>query len=183
MRGRTRGITAFLAIAFGLAWLPYIPALFGADPFGGLLMPIVAAVACVVVRRWVTREGFADAGLRPNLRHSWRLGLLAAAWPLVATPLAVVIVIAIVIGVGPGGLSLPWGLAALNAVSILGWLLGSIAGAAIFLGEELGWRGYLQIRFVGRVALQGGGCDRPDLGVWHHPLILTGGEPTTVWKP
>ena len=106
---RTRGIVAFLAIAFGLAWLPFAPALLGLDAPGAILMPFAPAIAAFVVRKWVTREGFADAGLRPNLRR-WPFYLLAAAWPFAAAPLGVLLALAL--RLGPEGLALPWGLTA-----------------------------------------------------------------------
>ncbi len=53
-------------------------------------MPVAPAIACFVVRRWVTREGFGDAGLRPNLRR-WPLYLLALAWPFAVHPLRVAV--------------------------------------------------------------------------------------------
>ena len=106
---RTRGIVAFLAIAFGLAWVPFAPVLLGLDAAGAILMPFAPAIAAFVVRKWVTREGFGDAGLRLNLRR-WPFYLLAAAWPFAATPLSVLLALAL--RLGPEGLSLPWGLAA-----------------------------------------------------------------------
>ena len=44
----------------------------------GALSP---AVAAIIVRKWVTREGFSDAGLRLN-RHHWRYYLAALVLPL-----------------------------------------------------------------------------------------------------
>jgi hypothetical protein len=71
-RSRTRGLTAFLLISFGVAW--------GWEAVAHLLLgwslvnPLVQvpagfapATAALVVRRWVTREGFADAGSRLRL--------------------------------------------------------------------------------------------------------------------
>src|SRR3954447_19895232 len=72
------GVPAYLLIAFGLAWAPFLPLLWGGPEVPPVLMPFAPAIACVVVRRWVTREGFGDAGLRLNLRY-WRLYLIALA--------------------------------------------------------------------------------------------------------
>jgi uncharacterized protein len=106
----SRGIPVFLAIAFGLAWAPFLPVLFGGTPVAVVFMPFAPAVACFVVRRWVTREGFSDAGLRHRLRQGWRLYFIAALWPLLAAPVAVVLVINIGHGASPG-MQLPWGMA------------------------------------------------------------------------
>ena len=138
-----RGIGVFLLIAFGLAWIPFIPTLFGHDPAGVFLMPIAPAVAAVVVRRWVTREGFRDSGLLPDRRH-WRLYLIAVAWPLAATLVSVPL--AMVVRLAPAGFTLPWGMAPPGPLDLLSWMALSIAIAPVIAGEEIGWRGYLQVR-------------------------------------
>jgi hypothetical protein len=72
MNTRTKGIVNFLVLTFGLSW-PLATLLlfqFGlapddtrlAAPFG-----FAPALAVIIVHKWITREGFADAGLRPNL--------------------------------------------------------------------------------------------------------------------
>jgi membrane protease YdiL (CAAX protease family) len=57
------------------------------------------------------------------------------------------------------------------------WVGVSVLIVPVVLGEELGWRGYLQLRlFPGRpltAALATGLL----WGIWHYPLILSGGEP------
>src|SRR4051794_11144668 len=58
------------------------------------------------------------------------------------------------------------------------WVGLSVLIVPVVLGEELGWRGYLQLRlFPGRpvTAALATGCL---WGIWHYPLILSGGEPT-----
>ena len=47
--GRWRGIIAFLALAFGLVWLPVLPALVG-GPAILVLMPFAPAIAATLVR-------------------------------------------------------------------------------------------------------------------------------------
>jgi membrane protease YdiL (CAAX protease family) len=170
-----RGIIAFVAIAFGLAWLPSVPALFGSDPFGLILMPIAPAIAAVVVRRWVTREGFGDSGLRPNLRR-WPLYLLALTWPVATTLLS--ILLAWVLRLTPGGFGLPWGKEAPELPTLLGWMLLPLVAAPIFFGEELGWRGYLQVRLLANRPVHAAIATGLIWGVWHYPMILTGGQRT-----
>ncbi len=170
-----RGIVAFLALAFGLAWLPFAPFLLGLDAPGAILMPFAPAVAAFVVRKWVTREGFADAGLRLNLRR-WPFYLLAVAWPLATAPLGVLLAIAL--DLGPEGPALPWGLAAPAPRDLLVWSLLALALAPIVFGEEFGWRGYLQVRLLADRPLRAALATGLIWGVWHYPLILAGGEPT-----
>jgi hypothetical protein len=61
------GVLTYLAMAFGLAWLPFVAQAAGLGAVGPALMLVAPAIACVVVRRWVTGEGFGDAG--PRLRR------------------------------------------------------------------------------------------------------------------
>jgi membrane protease YdiL (CAAX protease family) len=167
--GTRRGIFVFLVIAFALSWLPFAPILFDRDPMGAFLMPFAPAIAAVVVRKWVTREGFGDAGLRPNLRR-WPFYALAASWPILATLLSVPL--ALLFGIEPAGFSAPWGMEAPEALTLASWILLSIVAAPTIFGEEFGWRGYLQLRlFPGRpwrAAVATGAI----WGAWHYPWLL-----------
>jgi membrane protease YdiL (CAAX protease family) len=174
-----RGIIVFLLIAFALSWLPFAPLLFGGEAIPPILMPFAPAIAAVVVRKWVTREGFGDAGLRPNLRH-WRLYLLAAGWPLLTTLLSVPLALAL--GSAPEGFAIPWGVEAPGTLQLLTWVALSVAIAPIVFGEELGWRGYLQLRlFPGRpwhAAIATGLI----WAAWHYPwLLATDQFPYSDW--
>jgi hypothetical protein len=137
---RRRGVRAFLAIAFGLTWLPFLPVPFG-GPAVPVLMPFAPAIACVVVRRWVTGEGFSDAGLRLDLRVQWPYLLVAVGWPLVAAPLSVVL--AVSTGLAPDGLTVSRAFGSVQPVSLALWVGAALLVTPVFLGEELGWRGYL----------------------------------------
>ena len=75
-----------------LSYNPSIHWAFALIVFGAVLivaaaLAAVVAIAAVIVRRWITREGFADAALRINIR-AWRYYLVA-----LLLPLAVVLVI------------------------------------------------------------------------------------------
>lgn len=81
---RRKDIVAYLLIAFGMAWAFWcIPLAFGLTLRNAFYMLVLLpgafapAVAAIVVRKWVTREGFADAGLRP--RSLVRLGKMGPA--------------------------------------------------------------------------------------------------------
>jgi uncharacterized protein len=167
------GIVVFLLIAFGLAWIPFVPSLFGREPVGLILMPVAPAIAAIVVRRWVTREGFRDSGLRPNLRR-WRYYLIAVTWPLAATLASVPVAIAM--GLAPAGVTFPWGLDAPGPRELLTWLALSIVPAPLIAGEEIGWRGYLQVRLFAGKPMKGAVATGLIWGVWHYPMILTGGQ-------
>ena len=98
-----KGVIAYLLIAFGLAWLLWEIALRigpSADNplFQLAILPgaFAPAVASVVVRKWVTREGFGDAGLRLNLRR-WRYYL--AGWSLPLLVVAAIVILTVALGI------------------------------------------------------------------------------------
>jgi membrane protease YdiL (CAAX protease family) len=164
-----RGITVFLLIAFALSWLPFAPLLVGVKAIPAIFMPFAPAIAAIVVRKWVTREGFGDAGLRPRLRH-WRLYLLAAGWPILTTLLSVPL--ALLVGAAPDGFTVPWGVEAPGPLTLLTWIAVSIAIAPIILGEELGWRGYLQLRLFPGQPWLAAVATGLIWAAWHYPWLL-----------
>ncbi|WP_238011620.1 CPBP family intramembrane glutamic endopeptidase [Dactylosporangium sp. AC04546] len=164
---RTRGVLWFLLIAFGAAWgaIAATRAL-GVrldNPLAQLPVAFAPALAAIVVRRFVTREGFGDAGLALRLRPARRYYLLAWLGPIVA--LAVAAGLATATGryqPDPGDLP-----------DILPLLVLALLLPPLFWGEEFGWRGYLQQRIGGRPAaavLVTGVI----WGVWHWPLAFAG---------
>jgi membrane protease YdiL (CAAX protease family) len=166
---RRRGITVFLLITFGGFWgytaLAHLA--FGwslANPLVQLPGGFMPAIAAIVVRRSVTREGFADAGSKLWLRTAWRYYLLAWLGPLGVA--AAVVAIAAAAG---RTVRMPsfW------ALPIL-FLLLALATVVLFWGEEFGWTGYLLRRVCPgrpRLAAVVAGVIA---GVWHWPLALLG---------
>ncbi len=188
---KTKGILAYLVIAFGVAWTIWeIPAqkeLSFDNPVFQVMILVGSfgpAIACIVVRKWITREGFSDAGLKLNFRR-WRYYL--AAWVLPLVVALAVVGLALLFRIGEPDFS-PHDLEArvpiiqllpvpsqfyivLIAVQLM---LTAAIMAPLLFGEEFGWRSYLQIRLF---------SDRPVLaavatgiiwGVWHSPLNLRG---------
>ena len=97
-----KGLAAFLLISFGLAWVIWEITLrvgpSARDPLFQLaILPgaLAPAVAAFVVRKWVTREGFGDAGLRLNLR-GWRY--YVAGWTLPLLAVSVILLAAVTLG-------------------------------------------------------------------------------------
>jgi membrane protease YdiL (CAAX protease family) len=142
------------------------------------------AIASVIVRKWLTCEGFGDAGLKLRLRESWRWYLVALFIPLAGV--AITTIMAMVTGLGQPDFTFGRALRTLvpgNNASIPPYiaiiipfesLVTSIIATPLLWGEEFGWRGYLQIRlFAGRpvaAAIATGLI----WGVWHYPLNLRG---------
>jgi len=188
-----RGIVAYLVLSFGIAWgswfllLPNAVGdhrLFTLYALPGAFAP---AIATFVVRKWITREGFADAGLGLHLRH-W--GYYLIAWLIPCVVIAFIALVAAPLGFKGPDFSLAAGLAQLAphggispAFARVAWYavpLGVFFAAPLMMpllfGEEFGWRGYLQIRLF---------AERPTLaavatgiiwGLWHLPIIFRGDE-------
>ena len=192
MNSETRGVVVYLLLAFGMAWALWeIPLLFGVSPRNPLFQLAVLpgafapAVAAIVVRKWVTREGFADAGLRLNLRR-WPCYLVAWLLPLPVT--AIIVALAVVLGIGrpdfslmralrtlaPEGASVPALPPNLLLVVPVQLLITALLATPILWGEEFGWRGYLQMRLLHRRPLLAAVATGLIWGVWHYPLNLRG---------
>jgi uncharacterized protein len=178
-RTRKRGLTAFLLISFGVAWgweaVSHL--LFGwslVNPVVQVPAGFAPAAAALVVRRWVTREGFADAGSRLRLRPARRYYLLA--W---LGPLGVAVVV-----VGVAAASGRWEPSVRSMADLIPgvpvWSVPLLLCLAVpiltlaFWGEEFGWTGYLLLRICPgrpRLAALSAGLIA---AVWHYPLALLG---------
>lgn len=191
MRASGKGVAAFLILTFGWAWLFWEgPVWLGVPVTGDLFKLLVVpgafapAIAALIVRAWVTREGFADAGLKLNPRK----------WPYYAAallvPLWVVafdIVLAPQLGIGQPDLSLrngaalpfpvggalagslPYGALIVAAVQVS---IGALLATPFLWGEEFGWRSYLQIRIFRTRPLLAAIVTGLIWGVWHFPLLI-----------
>jgi len=176
-----KGIIAFLLIAFGIAWLDLLVIWLvgigspeGADPAQpnpllivlGLPFTFSPAIAAFVVRKWVTREGFADAGLKLHLRKSWPYYLYALLFPIIVLPIAVA-VWAVVKTAQPD-------LSVLSLESVLPMLVTMLVMTLFYFGEEFGWRGYLQLRLSPERPLVAAVLTGLIWGVCHSPVLLSG---------
>ena len=181
MSKNAKGIVAFLLIAFGIAWLDLlviwlvgIGSREGASPaqpdplfiLAGLPFTFAPAIATFVVRKWVTREGFADAGLGLHLRKGWRYYLYALLFPVIVLPIAVALS-ALVKAAQPD-------LSVLSLESVLPLLVMALVMTLFYFGEEFGWRGYLQLRLAPERPLVAAALTGLIWGVWHYPMILLG---------
>jgi membrane protease YdiL (CAAX protease family) len=190
---RARGLVVFLGLAFGLAWTVQVGLVVwtrgapgGLSALGpGVLIAAAAlmwppAVGAFVARRWVERDGFADAGLRwPSRRY------LLAAWfgPFVLTVAALLLSLplyrfdpafeSLQALAAQAGQTLP----APPAVIALGQLAFALTlavpiNAVLAFGEELGWRGYLLPRLIALCGPWRGPLLHGAVwGFWHAPLI------------
>ena len=192
MSQRTRGILVYLLLAFGLAWVAWeIPARLGITPWDPLFqlfaLPggFAPAIAAIVVRRWVTREGFGDAGLRPNLRRNWRY--YVAGWLLPIPVVAFIIAAAPLLGLSQPDWTLArffrfyMGQAPATPLPAFVWAilplqmpLNALLGTPLLWGEEFGWRGYLQTHLFPGRPLAAAVVTGLIWGIWHYPINLRG---------
>jgi uncharacterized protein len=174
MTMRGKGILAFLPITFGMTWsiwgVAWLLGFLNTNVSGQIIVAVGAfapALATLIVRKWITREGFADAGLRPNLGKKLLYYVFAWLWPLVGV--GVVIAVASALGIVP----VRSDVAPLLIVSALA---GSLLATPLFFGEEFGWRGYLQLRVASGRPLRAAVVTGLIWGVYHYPVILVGFE-------
>jgi membrane protease YdiL (CAAX protease family) len=164
-------MTAFLLIAFGVAWgweaTAHLVLHWSlVNPLVQVPVGFAPALAAYVVRRWITREGFADAGSRLRLRAARRYYLMAWLGP-VGVAAAMIAAAAVTGHWHPSAGPFP-GLAPFVLL-----LLAPLTMVA-FWGEEFGWTGYLLVRIwpgrPRRAALAAGLI----AAVWHYPLAFLG---------
>jgi membrane protease YdiL (CAAX protease family) len=190
-----RGVVAYLLIAFAMAWSFWcIPLLFGltlsSPSYFLFLLPgaFSPAIAAVVVRKWITREGFADAGLRLNFHNNKRYYLIA--WLLPLLVVAIIVLLAVIFRISTPDFSLERAMNTLASgqnpletvpralrfpfVGVLQALLTAIIATPLLWGEEFGWRSYLQIRLMAHRPLLAAIITGVIWGIWHYPINLQG---------
>lgn len=179
MTSRAKGVIAFILLAFGLAWAGMFIARLGlglslVNPLVQLAgLAFMPAIAAFVVRKWVTKEGFADTGMKLRLRGN--VGLYLGAW---LGPLAFVAV-----GLAAAVLFGMWEFDASAFALIPGqpvWLslgvlmLVVIVLTPIYWGEEYGWTSYLRLRLMPERPLISTLATGLIWAVWHYPLAFLG---------
>jgi membrane protease YdiL (CAAX protease family) len=199
MSSESKGIIVFLLIAFGVAWTiwalwatPIQVWLSSSDlllrlalePLGALPAGFAPAIAAIVVRKWVTREGFGDAGLKLNLRDKWHYYLFAWLSPLVVA--LIIAALAAALGIGrpefalaqartlmtPGPSQVFLSSSAYVPIVLVELAVVSLLSAPILRGEEFGWRGYLQVRLLSEHPLLAAVATGLIWGAWHCPFFF-----------
>lgn len=162
-----------MALSFGPAWLAW--AAVGAvglslnDPVIQLVTAaFIPALAATVVRRWITGEGFADAGLRLGLRRHWRTYVFASALsPLI---LAIALTIAWIAGYwSPAAVDWSENLVFIAAIPVI-----PLIAMPVFFGEEFGWTAYLRDRLLPGRPIATTFATGLIWGIWHWPLPWVG---------
>jgi uncharacterized protein len=165
-------IVVFIAIAYGVAWLPALGRL--DSPTAAVVLPVGPSLAALVVVGWV----YGRTGLRALLRSTIDVRIGRWWWgAAVPVPVAAAAaVIAVLAGAGqPSGADIVSAAAAFVTLPLTLIVSGP-------LGEELGWRGYLLPHLLRRHAPIT--ATLLLLPVWvgfHLPLMVTNPDRYGVW--
>ena len=127
------------------------------------------AIACLITRS-VTKEGFGDIKLHFNFHGNFRWYLLAFALPLICFSASQIFPVII-----EGHIGWLSGFTVNNVMSSVFVLMGqSAVVSAGFLGEELGWRDYMN-RIMEPLLGTFGTCLAGGIiwGLWHFPLDIS----------
>jgi membrane protease YdiL (CAAX protease family) len=153
-------ITYLLALAIALA-LPHA----GIAPLISIAVPVIAVALTIAlcVPHGQRRAEWAAVGFG---RPAWRSLLVAVVGPVVLIGISFAVAAAVGVVTFP---ALGWGLGA----AALNFLVSTAVFGVVFLGEEIGWRGFLLLRLAEvisgrRAALVTGACH----AVFHLPLLL-----------
>jgi membrane protease YdiL (CAAX protease family) len=192
-------ISIYIAFAFGIAWLAALAIqLTGGlkeSPYALFILAVGymgAPAAANILTRLVTREGWQDLYLRPKFKQGWIYWLICWIAPALFTFLGMAVFFVIFPhyfdpslttlqtmmkeSAASSGQTLPimdpWVIVISQTVMAL--LIAPILNALPILGEEFGWRAYLQPKLMplgGRQAMVWMGLI---WGLWHAPVIAMG---------
>lgn len=192
-----REVAAFLGLAFALAWVPEFVALAKGVRFRSLsigstvllaTIMMTPALAAALTRRFITKEGFATAGLG---RGPWRPYFVI--W--VSMPFLVVGIYALTVAFGLGQFdptlsqlfsrihevaagrpipNLPPPMVLAGAILAQSMTVGALITPVFTFGEEFGWTGYLLIKLLPLGRWTAAAVYGAIWGLWHAPIIVGG---------
>jgi membrane protease YdiL (CAAX protease family) len=173
-----RHVICFVLLAYGFAWAIWAQLgptikdalLDGRTPDGftgtaGVTLGMYApALAAVVMRLFISKEGLRHAlGPLPSIRMALSVVLI----PMALILILVAIVTATDIGDATPGK--PW-----NTLLAILTFAGVPIGAALALGEEFGWRGYLLPKLLPLGEVKAAIIVGLIWGPWHLPVLIAG---------
>ncbi|MFC9999374.1 CPBP family intramembrane glutamic endopeptidase [Nocardia sp. NPDC127526] len=172
------GVAVFLLIAFGISWLWLLFAVVWLgfsviNPIVQLPMGVAPAIAALVVRRWVTREGFADAALPLRFRERRWWYLIAWLGPLALAVASIATAVMIRLWWPDSSwLSSDFDIPITGLTPIL--LVAAIVLTPLYFGEEFGWTGYLRPRLFPGRPIASVTATGLIWASWHYPLAFIG---------
>ncbi|MDT0457379.1 CPBP family intramembrane glutamic endopeptidase [Streptomyces sp. DSM 41527] len=130
-------------------------------------------IAAVVVHRWITNEGFKDAGLRLRLKSAWRYYIAAWLGPPLIVAATLALALATALGLWDPDLSGPGGLPGTKELAtVLGLMMVALLLTPLYSGEEFGWTSYLRPRLFGGRTVPSIIATGLIWAVWHFPLEI-----------
>jgi uncharacterized protein len=176
-----RDVAIFAVLAYGIAWLIWIPEMSTAweaiasgrtpTPYaaGGLtvLGMLAPGIAAVIMRLFVTKEGL-QGSLGP-VRHRWRFLAIAAVGPA----LFVLASVGIAAGTRLADFSLGTD-EGLPYVLVMLLAIGTPVSAVLAFGEEYGWRGYLLPKLLALGEIKASIVIALIWAPWHLPILFAG---------
>lgn len=189
---KRKEILVYLLITFGVSWgVIFVVWLIGISPndpisfFTGIFAAFSPAIAAIIVRKGITREGFADMRLKVK-HHYWVYYLVALIFPFIIVVFIVFIAVSLAISepdftfqryfaTDLPNTGLPDDIIP-RSFPILLFLTPILAllFTPILLGEEFGWRGYLQVKLLADRPLYAAIVTGVIWGIWHFPQTLLG---------
>jgi hypothetical protein len=189
-----RGVAWFLFICFGLTWSIEITALARGIRFATLTMGStillalimwIPAASAFILRRWITREGFASASLRIGPLKPYLYVLLGVPCLFVA-----IYAITCALGLGvfstdpsaflktlpplPPGKKIPSGPMLIAYFGFISLVAGPFLNLIGTFGEKFGWTGYLLPSLLPLGRWRAVGFYGVIWGLWHAPVIAGG---------
>ena len=192
-------IGIFLAFAFGIAWLValvlYLTGGLTATPYTLVMLGagyMSAPALAHILTRLITREGWQEIYLRPKFKQGWHFWVICWVAPALFTFAGIVVFFALFPQYFDATFSTVQKMVESNAQStgqpvpeidpmlivigqaLTALLVSPIINAIPILGEEFGWRAYLQPKLMplgGRKTMLLMGII---WGLWHAPLIAMG---------
>ncbi len=200
-RLNTKRIFIYLAFAFGIPWtvalVISLSNLMATNPAQAVALANIFFISTPwlgnIAARRITREGWGDLRLRPNLKRGWRFFLAAWLLPVLATLVGgtafyllfpqsfdpnLGAVRKLVENVPAAAALDSWVILLSAAINII--TVTALINMVVSMGEEFGWRAYLLPKLVDRFVGSGyTDCSRKAAlltglihGIWHWPLIL-----------
>jgi CAAX protease family protein len=176
-----RHVAAFVLLAYGLAWAVWAPAMGDAwhaiatgktpssyiAPSFAVVGMFAPAIAAVIMRLWVSREGL--RGSLGPVRHKLRWYAPAILGPALFVTAVVAIASATGIGEFRLGVNKP-----VVSVWLMLLLINTPITAFLTLGEEYGWRGYLLPKLLPLGEVKASVIIALIWAPWHLPLLMVG---------
>jgi len=192
-------IGIYILFAFGIAWLAalgiYLTGGLAGSPYTILLLTVGymgAPALAHILTRLLTREGWKDIYLRPKLRQSWPYWIICWIAPAIFTFAGMAVFFALFPQYFDPSLQTvktlvensaaskgqavpainPWMVVISQTITAL--LIAPILNVLPILGEEFGWRAYLQPKLMplgGQKTMVWMGII---WGLWHAPIIAMG---------